>query len=59
MRILDLHLEEIGLDASLAALKREINSAKSLDDNKDIQVVQRKLGQVKENIVSRYITLLL
>lgn len=52
MRILDLHLEDVGLDSSLAALKKEINKAKSLEDNKDLQMIVRKLGQVKHNIVS-------
>lgn len=52
MRILDLHLEHVGLDASLAALKKEINSAKSVESNNDLHMLVRKLGQVKENIVS-------
>lgn len=52
MRILDLHLEDVGLDASLAALKKEIHAAKNVENNNDLQIVVRKLGQVKENIVS-------
>lgn len=52
MRILDLHLEDCGLDTSLTALKKEINAAKSAEDNKNLQMVYTKLGQVRENIVS-------
>lgn len=56
MRLLNLHLEEVGLDASLAVLKKEINLAKNVEDNNDLQMVFRKLGQVKENIVSKMLT---
>lgn len=52
MEQLDFQLEEIGLDASLSVMKKEINHAQNCDQNDELQLILRKLTNIKKNIVS-------
>ncbi|KAJ8928200.1 hypothetical protein NQ314_019263 [Rhamnusium bicolor] len=49
-RLFEQQIEDVGLDAVLVEMKKEINSAKKIEDNSDLQVTLRKIFQVKDDI---------
>ncbi|KAJ8962595.1 hypothetical protein NQ318_000988 [Aromia moschata] len=50
-------LEDVGLDAVLIQMKKEINSAKKIEDSTELQITLGKTAQVKSDITQKVATI--